>query len=135
MIFFYLYTTFLFISLLEGVVRHRKGQMDSSIPILNSVMADYYLNNGHHEEARQLFERLVRKMLRWQFSLPGPIVSLNLWGPRWLRETLGTRTALTVSFLGKLNLSLFPKGMSWLSWQLIVKPPIVRPGNICSKYR
>lgn len=63
--FFYLYTTFLFISLLEGVVRHRKGQMNSSIPILNSVMADYYLNNGHHEEARQLFERLVRnKMLR-----------------------------------------------------------------------
>lgn len=33
--------------------------MNSSIPILNSVMADYYLNNGHHEEARQLFERLV----------------------------------------------------------------------------
>lgn len=44
----------------SGVVRHRKGQMNSSIPILNSVMADYYLNNGHHEEARQLFERLVR---------------------------------------------------------------------------
>ena len=33
--------------------------MNSSIPILNSVMADYYLNNGHNEEARQLFERLV----------------------------------------------------------------------------
>jgi len=56
--------TFLFITLLEGVVRHRKGQMNSSIPILNSVMADYYLNNGHHEEARQLFERLVRELLR-----------------------------------------------------------------------
>lgn len=33
--------------------------MNSSIPILNSVMADYYLSNGHNEEARQLFERLV----------------------------------------------------------------------------
>ncbi|KAL9984671.1 hypothetical protein ACROYT_G006994 [Oculina patagonica] len=43
----------------SGVIRHRKGQMNSSIPILNSVMADYYLNNGHNEEARQLFERLV----------------------------------------------------------------------------
>ncbi|KAJ7337906.1 hypothetical protein OS493_008065 [Desmophyllum pertusum] len=43
----------------SGVMRHKKGQMNSSIPILNSVMADYYLNNGHHEEARQLFERLV----------------------------------------------------------------------------
>lgn len=42
-----------------GVIRHEKGQMNSSIPILNSVMADYYLNNGHNEEARQLFERLV----------------------------------------------------------------------------
>lgn len=44
-----------------GVIRHEKGQMNSSIPILNSVMADYYLNNGHNEEARQLFERLVSK--------------------------------------------------------------------------
>lgn len=43
----------------SGVIRHEKGQMNSSIPILNSVMADYYLNNGHNEEARQLFERLV----------------------------------------------------------------------------
>ena len=33
--------------------------MNSSIPILNSVMADYYLSNGHNEEARKLFERLV----------------------------------------------------------------------------
>ena len=33
--------------------------MNSSIPILNSVMADYYLSNGYNEEARQLFERLV----------------------------------------------------------------------------
>ena len=33
--------------------------MNSSIPLLNSVMADYYLNNGHNDEARQLFERLV----------------------------------------------------------------------------
>jgi len=44
----------------SGVIRHQKGQMNSSIPILNSVMADYYLNNGHNEEARQLFERLIR---------------------------------------------------------------------------
>ncbi|XP_068711774.1 TPR repeat-containing protein DDB_G0287407-like isoform X2 [Montipora foliosa] len=42
-----------------GVIRHRKGQMSSSIKFLNAAMADYYLNNGHHEEARQLFERLV----------------------------------------------------------------------------
>ena len=33
--------------------------MNSSIPVLNAAMADYYLNNGHNEEARQLFERLV----------------------------------------------------------------------------
>ena len=33
--------------------------MSSSIKLLNAAMADYYLNNGHHEEARQLFERLV----------------------------------------------------------------------------
>lgn len=33
--------------------------MNSSIPMLNAAMADYYLNNEHNEEARQLFERLV----------------------------------------------------------------------------
>ena len=33
--------------------------MNSSIPILNAAMADYYLNNCHQEEARLLFERLV----------------------------------------------------------------------------
>lgn len=43
----------------SGMIRHQKGQMNSSIPILNAVMADYYLNNGLNEEARQLFERLV----------------------------------------------------------------------------
>lgn len=42
-----------------GVTKYRKGQMNTSIPPLNAGMADYYLNNGHHEEARQLFERLV----------------------------------------------------------------------------
>jgi len=48
-----------FLLFMLGVIRHEKGQMNSSIPILNSVMADYYLDNGHNEEARQLFERLV----------------------------------------------------------------------------
>ncbi|KAM7438388.1 hypothetical protein ABFA07_012101 [Porites harrisoni] len=43
----------------SGIIRHQRGHMNSSIPILNSVMADYYLSNGHNEEARQLFERLI----------------------------------------------------------------------------
>ena len=46
------------LTLLE-VIRHQEGQMNSSIPILNAAITDYYMNNGHHEEARQLFERLV----------------------------------------------------------------------------
>lgn len=37
--------------------------MNTSIPPLNAGMADYYLNNGHHEEARQLFERLVNYII------------------------------------------------------------------------
>ena len=47
---------------LLGVIKHKSGRMNTSIPKLNGAMADYYLNNGHHEEARQLFERLVSNM-------------------------------------------------------------------------
>ena len=47
--------------------------MNSSIPILNSVMADYYLNNGHNEEARQLFERLVS--VTWHLATEGTFTS------------------------------------------------------------
>ena len=51
----------LFISgfFLLGVIKHKTGRMNTSISKLNAAMADYYLNNDHHEEARQLFERLV----------------------------------------------------------------------------
>ena len=56
-----------FLLIVLGVIRHQKGQMNSSIPILNSVMADYYLNNGHNEEARQLFERLVGRT--WHLAM------------------------------------------------------------------
>lgn len=42
-----------------GLTKYQKDHMNTSIPPLNAAMADYYLNNGHHEEARQLFERLI----------------------------------------------------------------------------
>lgn len=66
------------ICFLLGVIRHKKGQMNSSIPVLNAAMADYYLNNGHNEEARQLFERLVSRT--WHL----PIKSKRLTSKRGL---------------------------------------------------
>ena len=54
------------------MIRHQKGQMNSSIPILNAVMADYYLNNGLNEEARQLFERLVSRIVHFILILLCP---------------------------------------------------------------